>query len=77
MANNVDLDEVAHHEPLHQDLRCLPIQVFSSLVVKELKERITAKVSDLLIYSNLNKLRHDTCCSLSRGHTSHSKDIQT
>ena len=23
-ANNVDLDEVAHKEPLHQDLHCLP-----------------------------------------------------
>ena len=33
----VDLDEVAHHEPPHQDLRCLQIQLFSSLVVKKLK----------------------------------------
>ena len=24
-ANSVDLDEVAHHEPLHQDLHCLQI----------------------------------------------------
>ena len=24
-ANSVDLDEVAHHEPPHQDLRCLQI----------------------------------------------------
>ena len=23
-ANNVDLDEVAHHEPPHLDLHCLP-----------------------------------------------------
>ena len=36
-ANSVDLDEVAHDEPPHQDLRCLQIQLFSSLVVKELK----------------------------------------
>ena len=36
MANSVDLDEVAHYEPPHQDLRCLQIQLFSSLVVKEL-----------------------------------------
>ena len=36
-ANSVDLDEVAHYEPPHQDLRCLQIQLFSSLVVKELK----------------------------------------
>ena len=27
---------MAHHEPPHQDLRCLQIQLFSSLVVKEL-----------------------------------------
>ena len=31
------LDEVAHDEPHHQDLCCLQIQPFSSLVVKELK----------------------------------------
>ena len=36
MANSVDLDEVAHYEPPHPDLRCLQIQLFSSLVVKEL-----------------------------------------
>ena len=36
MANSVDLDEVAHNEPPHQDLRCLQIQLFVSLVVKEL-----------------------------------------
>ena len=36
MANRVDFDEVAHYEPPHQDLRCLQIQLFSSLVVKEL-----------------------------------------
>ena len=34
--NSVVLDEVAHHEPPHQDLRCLQIQLFSSLVPKEL-----------------------------------------
>ena len=34
----MDLDEVAHYEPPHQDLRCLQIQLFSSLVVKELKQ---------------------------------------
>ena len=33
-ANSVDLDEVAHYEPPHQDLRCLQIQLFSSLVVR-------------------------------------------
>ena len=30
----MDLDEVAHNEPPHQDLRCLQIQLFSSLVLK-------------------------------------------
>ena len=35
--NSVDLEEVAHYEPPHQDLRCLQIQLFSSLVLKELK----------------------------------------
>ena len=34
--NSVDLDEVAHHEPSHQNLDCLQIQLFSSLVLKEL-----------------------------------------
>ena len=34
----MDLDEVAHDEPPHQDLCCLQIQLFSSLVVTELKE---------------------------------------
>ena len=33
-ANSVDLNEVAHHEPPHQDLRCLQIQLFASLVLK-------------------------------------------
>ena len=31
------LDEVAHYEPPHQDLRCLQILLFASLVVKELR----------------------------------------
>ena len=34
-ANSVDLDEVAHYEPPHQDLRCLQIQLFLSLVFLE------------------------------------------
>ena len=37
-ANSVDLDEVAHYEPPHQDLCCLQIQLFSSLLLKELKD---------------------------------------
>ena len=32
----MDLDEVAHYEQPHQDLRCLQFQQFSSLVLKEL-----------------------------------------
>ena len=36
MASGVHLDEVAHYEPPHQDLHCLQIQVFSSLVLKVL-----------------------------------------
>ena len=39
MANSVDLDEVAHDEPPHQDLCCLQIKLFSSLVVKEFKQQ--------------------------------------
>ena len=31
----MDLDEVAHYEPPHQNLRCLKIQLFLSLVLKE------------------------------------------
>ena len=31
-----NLDEVAHNEPPHQELRCLQIQLLSSLVLKEL-----------------------------------------
>ena len=32
----MDLDEVAHFEPPHQNLRCWQILLFSSLVLKEL-----------------------------------------
>ena len=35
--NSVDPDEAAHNELLHQDLRCLHIRRFSSLVLKVLK----------------------------------------
>ena len=38
-AKSVDLDEVVHDEPPHQDLRCLHIQLFSSLVFNELNIR--------------------------------------
>ena len=36
MASMVDLDEVAHSEPPHQDLRCMQFPLFVSLVLKEL-----------------------------------------
>ena len=35
--NNVDLNEVAHQEPPQQDLRCLQIQLFSSLLLEEFR----------------------------------------
>ena len=37
MANSADLDELAHFEPPHQDIRCLQIQLFASLELKELR----------------------------------------
>ena len=36
MANSVGLDEVAQYEPPHQDLHCLQIPLFLSLILKEL-----------------------------------------
>ena len=50
-ANSVDLDEVAHDEPPHQDLRCLQIPLFSSVVLKEsmyLLKRLSEFDTDLL-----------------------------
>ena len=47
----VDLDEVAHHEPPHQDLRCLQIQLNSSLVVKELNALLILRVLESLSIS--------------------------
>ena len=35
----MDLDEVAHYEPHHQDLLCLQILLFSYVVLKELRNR--------------------------------------
>ena len=37
-ANSVDLDEVAPNEPPHQDLHCLQIQLFASLVPKSFRQ---------------------------------------
>ena len=47
----VDLHEVAHDEPPHQDLRCLQIQLFSSLVQKQL---MTEFYRTLVLLSVLN-----------------------
>ena len=41
-ANSVDPDEVAHDEPPQQELPCLQIQLFSSLVFKALTQDCTA-----------------------------------
>ena len=41
-ANSVGLDEVAHYEPPLQDLRCLQIQLISSLVFKELRVKTSS-----------------------------------
>ena len=49
MANSVELDEVAHYEPPHQDLRCLQIQLFSSLILKELKLNCLLFICSLLV----------------------------
>ena len=46
MTNTVDSDEAAHHEPPHQNLRCLYIQQFSSLELKVLKSRYNLVVKD-------------------------------
>ena len=43
--NSVDLDEVAHNEPPHHYLRCLQIQLFSSLVLKEIMKLISISTS--------------------------------
>ena len=47
MTISVNLDEVAHDEPPHQDLRYLRIELFSSLVLKELSEKFTWKTKFL------------------------------
>ena len=57
-ANSVDLDEVAHHEPPHQDPRCLQIHLYSSLVLKEvIKACLLAMASPVILYYlNINYL---------------------
>ena len=37
--NSVNLSEVAHDDPPHRNLRCLHVQLISSLVLKELTLR--------------------------------------
>ena len=51
MANSVDLDEVAHHEPPHPDLRCLQFQLFLSMVLKEVLLKIEQNSTNLLIFA--------------------------
>ena len=46
----MDLVEVAHYEPPHQDLHCLQIQLFSSLVVKELKGLLQTVMTKIIHY---------------------------
>ena len=48
-ANSVDLDEVAHYEPPHQDLCCLQIGSFLSPVPKELIISVTVLISNSFI----------------------------
>ena len=40
---------MAHYEPPHQDLRCLQIQLFSSLVVKELNNLPQKQVHENIV----------------------------
>ena len=54
VGNSVDLDEVAHDEPPHQDLRCLQFQLFSSLVVKHLLIEFLASSTESSIDLSLN-----------------------
>ena len=42
-ANSVDLGDVAHHEPHHQDLQCLQIQLFPSMGRRVLNHDCTKK----------------------------------
>ena len=42
--NSKSRGEVAHYEPPHQDLRCLQIQLFSSLVLKQLRNVVAVLI---------------------------------
>ena len=60
-ANSVDLDAVAHYEPPHQHLRCLQSQVFSSLVLKELR---VDPLLEVLLCSGKQTGSHKSCLPL-------------
>ena len=43
-ANSLDLDEVTHNESPHQDLHSLQIQLFLSVVLKELRSNFQKEI---------------------------------
>ena len=49
----MDLDEVAYYEPPYQDLRCFQIQLFSSLLLKELISIICLKHFTNVVMKNI------------------------
>ena len=53
---------MAHYEPPHQDLRCLEIRLFSSLVVKELKTYLqqTVKIENTILVTLISSLSGET-----------------
>ena len=55
MANSVDLDEVAHNEPPHQDLHCLQIKLVSSLVLNQFGYNIPIP-NHFILYKALMKI---------------------
>ena len=54
----VDLDEVAHNEPPHQDLCCLQFQLFSLLILKELTAKADNTDVDLPSKGRTKKRRN-------------------
>ena len=57
----VDLDEVAHFKPHHQDLHCLQIQLFLSLVPDELIRTDTNRT----VHSSEDNMNHNKMCEVS------------
>ena len=60
---------MAHDEPPHQDLRCLQIQLFSSLVVKELSHQtsqvaITCTCTDAISFTDYFRKERVVVCLL-------------